>query len=322
VSAPDPNLDIIAVSPKVNGPTGYTPAQLRHAYGFDQISGLPKNNYNNAGNGQTIAIINFFSDPTLRNDVQQFNEYFKIQGAAGNAADTSFLRIVNQNGGTALPAPATYLSNADLEASLDVEWAHAIAPGANILEVEADSVSDSDANAAVQYAERQPNVSVISMSYTDGFEDPSEYLDDGLYTNPVGHQGVAFVAATGDFGAPDLGYQTVSPNVLGVGGTTLPADKNGKPDRSLETGWSTGSDTNLGFPDGASTGGISTVEAEPIYQAGIQGTPRAVIAPFPTSLMTQTPTPACRFTTRIATHRVRPGARSAAPASLPHSGPP
>jgi hypothetical protein len=271
LSALGPHLNVIAVSPhQVNGPTGYTPAQMRHAYGFDQISGLPNNDYNNAGKGQTIAIVNFFNDPTLRYDTQQFDEYFNVQGTAGNAADTSFLRIVNQNGGTALPAPATYLSSADIEASLDVEWAHAIAPGANILEVEANSLSDSDANAAVQYAENQPNVSVISMSYTDGFEDPSEYLDDGLYTTPVGHQGVAFVAATGDFGAADLGYQTVSPNVLGVGGTTLPADKNGKPDRSLETGWSLGSDSNLGFPNAGSTGGISAVEAEPPYQAGIQ----------------------------------------------------
>jgi hypothetical protein len=263
--------NVIAASPQQTaGPTGYTPAQLRQAYGFDQISGLPNNDFNNAGKGQTIAIVDAYNDPNLRSDTQRFDEYFHIRGAANNAADTSFLTIVNQNGGTVLPAPAN-TTTWDLEESIDAQWAHAIAPGANILLVEADSSSDADLNAAVQYAENQPNVSVISMSYGDNFEYASEYLADGLYTTPVGHQGVAFVNASGDFGAPDLGYQTVSPNVLSVGGTTLAADQNGNPDRSLETGWSLGSDDNLNDPNGASTGGISTVEAEPHYQAGIQG---------------------------------------------------
>jgi hypothetical protein len=263
--------NVIAASPHwTAGPTGYTPAQMRQAYGFDQIRGLPNNDYNNAGKGQTIAIVGFFSDPTLRSDTQQFDEYFNIQGAAGNAADTSFLRIVNQNGGTALPAPANAYSGWDTEESIDVQWAHAIAPGANILLVEADS-NDEDANEAVQYAESQPNVSVISISYGDNAEWPSQYLEDAVYTTPVGHQGVAFVIASGDFGAATLGYPD-SPNALMVGGTTLPADQNGNPDRSLETGWSLGSDAGppLYNPYWASTGGISTVEAEPAYQAGIQ----------------------------------------------------
>lgn len=261
--------DFIAASPDwTAGPTGYTPAQMRQAYGFDQISGL--SNYNDAGKGQTIAIINFFSDPNLRSDTQQFDEYFNIQGAAGNSADTSFLRIVNQNGGAALPAPANAYSGDDIEQSIDVQWAHAIAPGANILMVEANSNDDEDSNAAVQYAENQPNVCAISMSYGDGVEWASEDLWDAVFTTPVGHQGVAFVNSSGDAGAAALGWLSTSPNVLAVGGTTLPADQNGNPDRALETGWSTGSDTNIGFPNGASTGGFSTVEAEPAYQAGIQ----------------------------------------------------
>jgi hypothetical protein len=245
---------------------------MRYAYGFDQISGLPNNDYNNAGKGQTIAIIDAYNDPNLRSDTQQFDEFFNIQGAAGNAVDTSFLRIVNQNGGAALPAPANAYSGWDAETSIDVQWAHAIAPGANILVVLANDNNDVDLNTAVQYAESQPNVCVISMSYGNYFEYASESLEDAVFTTPVGHQGVAFVNASGDFGAPDLGYETTSPNVLAVGGTTLPADQNGNPERALETGWSLGSDAGppLYNPYLASTGGISTVEAEPAYQASIQ----------------------------------------------------
>jgi hypothetical protein len=260
--------NIIAASPQQTAaPTGYTPAQLRQAYGLDQISGL--SNYNNAGKGQTIAIVDAYNDPNLRSDTQQFDEYFNIQGAAGNSADTSFLTIVNQNGGSALP-PSANAGTWGVEESIDVQWAHAIAPGANILLVEAASNSELDVNAAVQYAKSQPNVYVISMSYGDNNEFASESLEDALYTTPVGHQGVAFVGASGDNGAATLGPPETSPNVLAVGGTTLPADQNGNPDRSLETGWSLGSDANLGSPDAASTGGISTVEAAPAYQAGIQ----------------------------------------------------
>lgn len=267
VSALGAHPNVIAASPQPTaGPTGYTPAQMRQAYGFDQISGLP--NYNDAGKGQTIAIVDAYNDPNLRSDTQQFDEYFNIQGAAGNAADTNFLRIVNQNGGTALPAPANAYSLWDIEESIDVQWAHAIAPGANILLVEANSNNDVDLNAAVQYAASQPSVCVVSMSYSDGVEWASEYLEDAAYTTPVGHQGVAFVNSSGDYGAAGFGWQGSSPNVLAVGGTTLPADQNGNPDRSLETGWSLGSDAYNAYY--ASSGGISTVEAEPPYQAGIQ----------------------------------------------------
>src|SRR5208282_5861617 len=65
-----PNI-IAALPQQTAGPMGYTPAQLRHAYGFDQISGLP--NYNDAGKGQTIAIVDAYNDPNLRSDTQQFD---------------------------------------------------------------------------------------------------------------------------------------------------------------------------------------------------------------------------------------------------------
>jgi hypothetical protein len=94
------------------------------------------------------------------------------------------------------------------------------------------------------------------------------YLSDSAFTTPVGHQGVAFVAASGDDGAQYAHYvPQVSPNVLDVGGTTLPPDQSGNPDRSQEVGWSLGSDAFN--PYSASGGGISQYEAQPAYQQGI-----------------------------------------------------
>ena len=179
---------------------GYTPAQMRQVYGFNQISGLSGNNYNAAGSGQTIAIISSGDAPTVTNDLQQFDEYFHIGGAANNPASMSFLTVVNQDGGTP-STQAGYASAAvAAEQDLTVEWAHAIAPGANILLVEADDSTYADQQTAVLYAASQPAVSVVCMisDYTEGTT-PDAHAS--VYTTPVGHQGVAFVAMSGDAGA-------------------------------------------------------------------------------------------------------------------------
>jgi len=235
--------------------SGYTPAQIRQVYGFNQISGLSGNNYNYAGLGQTIAIIDSRDAPTVANDLQQFDEYFRIGGAANNPTSLSFLTVVNQDGGQPNTQPGLA---SPLEASRQdtaVEWAHAIAPGANILLVEADSNSYADLQTSVLYAASQPAVSVVCAIFnTVEGTTPDPYAS--IYTTPVGHQGVAFVAISGDSGAPPTD-PSADPNVLGVGGTTLPADASGNPKLAAESGWS------------GSGGGISAVEPQPTYQRGI-----------------------------------------------------
>jgi len=246
-------LPIVMASPQgsASATGGYAPAQIRHAYGFDQIIGLPNGDYNNAGLGQTIAIIDWNNDPTITNDLKQFDEYLNIGGAANDPTSLAFFKVVNQDGGTTLPAVNVDVNEAS-EQALDVEWAHAIAPGANILLVEADSSDYSDTDTAVRFAATRPNVSVVSMSYGSK-ESGSELFEDNLFTTPTGHQGIVFVAATGDSGAP-AGYPSWSTNVLAVGGTTLPQDASGNPERALESGWSD------------SGGGLSKTEPEPSYQ--------------------------------------------------------
>ena len=184
--------------------------------------------------------------------------------------------MLNQNGQTtSLPAtdpsgPGT--SNWEVEEALDVEWVHAIAPGAQIIVVEADSQSLSDLMSAVATAAQQPGVSVVSMSW--GFaEGPDvsaqdEATYDPYFTTPAGHTGVTFVASTGDNGAAVPEYPSVSPNVVAVGGTSLTLNADNS--YQSEMGWGYNS-SSLGEFVG-SGGGISQYESEPVYQQGVQST--------------------------------------------------
>jgi subtilase family serine protease len=187
--------------------TGYTPAQIRHAYGFDQMW--------LDGRGVTIAIVDAYDDPKIGRDLTRFDRAFGLP-------DPPSFTKVDQFGGTHFSWNDSWSG----EISLDVEWAHAIAPQADILLVEAKSNSNQDLDTAVDYARNQPGVVAVSMSYGAG-EVPFEIARDDLFTTPAGHiggfglpGGINFVAATGDSGAPG-GYPAYSPNVLSVGGTSL-----------------------------------------------------------------------------------------------------
>ena len=157
------------------------------------------------GAGQTIAIVDAYNDPNIKSDLQVFDNQFGI------AAPPSF-NVVNQTGGANLPAADAGWS---MEIALDVEWAHAIAPGANILLVEANSSSINDLVGAVNYARQAPGVTTVSMSW-GGSEFAGESTYDSYFTTPAGHAGVSFVAASGDSGGSGE-WPAVSPNVLGGG---------------------------------------------------------------------------------------------------------
>ncbi len=222
-------------------PAGLSPQQVSQAYGFNQIT------FNNGtiegnGSGQTIAIVDAYNQPDIASDLQNFD------AAYGLPAPPSFV-VVNQNGGSSLPAAN---QSWGLEESLDVEWAHAMAPGAKILLVEANTASYSDLMAAVNYARNQPGVSVISLSWGSG-EFSSESYYDGYFTTPAGHQGITFVASSGDSGTVE--YPSTSPNVLAVGGTQLTVNSAGN--YVSEVAWND------------SGGGISTTETQPSYQRGV-----------------------------------------------------
>ncbi len=166
-----------------SGPTGYTPAEIRQAYGINQIS---FNGVTGNGAGETIAIVDAYDDPNIASDLHQFDAAFGL-------SDPTFTKV-NQNGGTAMPAADAGWAT---EISLDVEWAHAIAPGASILLVEANSSSFSDLLTAVNYARNAPDVATVSMSWGGG-EFSGENSYDSDFTTPAGHSGVSFFVASGD----------------------------------------------------------------------------------------------------------------------------
>ncbi len=241
---------------------GLTADQVRTAYGFNQLSfgAIPAD-----GRGQTIAIIDAYDHPNIRSDLDVFDAQM------GLPPPPSF-KIVNQTGGSVLPSTDPN-GLWDVETALDVQWAHAMAPGANILLIEANTsgfithgnLAATDLIAAVTYARTVPGVSVISMSFgvDDGIIDAStaQLVSNQILTTPAGHQGITFVASTGDSGIAS--FPSTSPNVLAVGGTRLTTDTDGA--YSGESAWGIQNKsptlTDLLNYQGSGGGGISQIFA-------------------------------------------------------------
>jgi hypothetical protein len=249
-----------------------TPAMLRHAYGIDQIrfAGPGGTTVNGDGTGQTIAIVEMGVDPTVQADLHTFDQLFGIP-------DPPSFQVVNQ-GGVTTPDPDTVG-----ETSLDVEWAHATAPGASIVVYDAaydpNDLTSSVLNlfTAMQQASQLPGVSVVTLSYGVPEADlaglgASEQQLDADFTAP----GVTFLASSGDSGIfggdqgqVDVEYPAASPNVVAVGGTSVTLDPAGDypgTGPSGEVGWGDGSNSALG---GGSGGGLSAAESEPSWQTGV-----------------------------------------------------
>ncbi len=252
-----------------DGTVAYTPNQIRDAYGI--------NNLSLDGTGQTIAIVDAYDDPDIIQALDAFDAQFTLTDSGPTLYDqygpaSSFLTVLNQFGqATSLPdtdpnGPGT--DNWEVEESLDVEWAHAIAPGAQIILVEANSQSLSDLMASVATAASQPGVSVVSISW--GFAEGQAVFasDEATYDSVFTTTGVTFVASTGDYGAADPEYPAYSPNVVAVGGTSLTLNSDNS--YNSETGWGYYSNSVGAFI--GSGGGISLYEPEPAYQQGIQST--------------------------------------------------
>jgi autotransporter-associated beta strand protein len=220
-----------------------TPAQMQGAYGVNNVH---VGSIVGTGAGQTIAIIDAYNENST---LTQAAVYSDLQGFDANfgLADPPSFQVLNQTGGTTLPS---FNSGWAGEEALDMEWAHVMAPQANIILFEANSAGGNDLVTAVNTARNYPGVSVVSMSFGGG----DSTNQDPDYTTPTGHIGVTFLAATGDSGGAS-GYPANSPNVIAVGGTSLYTNGN---NYSSESAWS------------GSCGGQDTNENEPSYQRGVQ----------------------------------------------------
>jgi len=224
----------LRVRPGVSSaPTGLSPSTIKSAYSFSTSDTV--------GTGKTIAIVDAYDDPNAEADLGVFSTAFNLPACT---TTNGCFKKVNQTGGTNYPRTN---SGWALEISLDIQWAHAIAPGAKILLVEARSNSFTNLMAAEDYAKN--NAQYVSNSWGG-----SEFSGESAYDSHFVQPGVSFFVSSGDSGLP-ASYPSASPNVISVGGTTLNFDSITHA-FSSETGWS------------GSGGGCSTYEAATTAQSG------------------------------------------------------
>ncbi|HEV2425783.1 MAG TPA: S53 family peptidase [Terriglobia bacterium] len=237
--------------------TWETPASLGCVYGITGPKGVnpcttSASKTNPGGGSGAIAIVDAYDNPDAATDLSVFSSYWGLPQAR-------FTKVYAQ--GT---KPANNAGGWSLEEALDIEWAHAMAPNAKIILVEAMQPTNQDLFAAEKTAASMVAAAgggEVSNSWS-GSETPSETLYDSKYFSTAG---VVYFASAGDSGG--VGYPSASPNVISAGGTRINR-VNGK--FVSETVWNDSS--------GETGGGPSQYENIPSYQAGIvpgakRGTP-------------------------------------------------
>jgi subtilase family serine protease len=239
----------------------YGPDQMRAAYGTQTLLSAGYD-----GTGRTITIIDAYGSPTLATDVAKFNQVWTLP--ATNLTVTAPFGV-----DPTTPANASGWAG---ETSLDVEWAHAIAPGASIALVIAKSNNDSDILDATQYAIDHNVGDVVSQSFGEGeiCMAPSDVARQHQLFQQAVRKGMTLFASSGDQGAgqPNCdgsnGYfkststPASDPNVTSVGGTTLHADGVSGAYQSEST-WN----ESAIFGDAvAGGGGVSVLYRLPFYQ--------------------------------------------------------
>jgi subtilase family serine protease len=280
-SAQHPALSPVRISPGVHNGTlspsppvggGLTPAQIRAAYDLGPLyrQGID-------GAKQTIVLVDSFGSPTIASDLAHFDHYF------GLPAPPSF-RVIQPAG----KVPAYHASNSNrsgwaAETTLDVEWAHVMAPGARIVLVETPTSENEGTTGfpqivtAEKYALRHKLGQVISQSFAATEQTFSHKSDFAAIRNLRGAYQLAYrdhvtvVGATGDEGVtsykynmvdeyttPAVSWPATDPLVTAVGGTQLNLRPNGGR-KSPDVAWN------------GSGGGRSIVFGRPSYQNSVRG---------------------------------------------------
>jgi len=199
---------------------------------------------NPTGGSKAIAIVDAYDAPNAASDLAYFSSWFGLP-----VPSSSTFQVVYASG----TEPA-YDAGWEVEESLDVQWAHAMAPNAKIYLVEAASNSFSDLYYAVSVASTLVAAAgggEVSMSWG-----ASEFSGEDSYDSYFQTSGVVYFAATGD--APGTSYPSASPYVVAVGGTSVGRN----PATGLfrhETSWS------------EAGGGLSPYVSRPSYQNSIVG---------------------------------------------------
>ena len=265
----------------------YSPSEIRNTY---NATSLLSSGYD--GRGETISIVDAFGDPYIQGELDNFSSSFGMPSTTVNVI--------------CVDGPCDYSNGITTgwngEIALDVEWAHAMAPGATInLYIGANSSQPLYDGVAAAVAGTNGNgsyyspSSIISMSWGTPENDIGEsgaiapvFGENYPWLNEVFQQGVAqgitFFASTGDWGAYDQSmgqtspyggaiYPSTDPFVTAVGGTSLYMnttsgylqypEANATGGYGYETGWSW--NNQYGWGTG---GGFSTVIGQPPWQRG------------------------------------------------------
>jgi subtilase family serine protease len=271
----------------------YQPAQFQKAYNEGPLFA-----HGITGKGETIVLVDSFGSPTIKSDLATFDATFNLP------APPSFKII--QPAGPVGPYDPTTMSGWAGETTLDVQWAHAMAPGANLLLVET-PVAETEGVAGLPEMIRAENYvinhhlgQVISQSFgatEQTFPSVGSILRlRSAYINAFLHH-VTVLAATGDAGATDysntagtvlythraIDWPSSDPLVTAVGGTQLqltPAGQRTAPDRVWNDTYNAALNQvffgNAG-PNALGTGGgKSVVFRRPPYQSGVAGARRGV----------------------------------------------
>ena len=277
---------------------GYTPRQIRGAYGVSQ-SGM-------TGKGVTVAIVDAYASPTMPGDANQY---------AAATGDKPFAPgQYTQN----LPSNFTLTAPDECDAAgwygeqtLDIEAVHGMAPDANVVYVGAASCTDYDLGDALSLIVSNHLASIVSDSWGDIADQESLLPVYEQLFRAGAAEGIGFFFSSGDSGyespAEDPGsdmtqtdYPAESPNVTSVGGTSLAIGKNNN--YEFETAWGTLLDPlaangkSWQFPppgvypdyyDGSGGGGVSSDFTQPSYQKGV--VPDSLATRLPNGTINATP---------------------------------
>jgi subtilase family serine protease len=265
----------------------YSAGQVRHAYGIDQL-----NAHGLTGRGETIVLVDSYGSPSIQGDLQAFDQANGLPGPPS-------LDVIAPAGAPPAWNPNAYPDQLGWaqETTLDVEFAHAMAPGANLIEVETPTDETEGVQGLPEMMQGEKYVidhhlaSVISQSFgatEPTFQNAQGQFDPQLIYNlryafrDAAAHGVTVLAASGDDGATDyepnltdnypfrvIDWPSGDPLVTSVGGTELQLSNAGTR-TAPDSVWNDPPSSCFGDSPCAGSGGVSSVFSRPFYQDGVR----------------------------------------------------